>query len=794
MEKDFYQKSINTLELPAVLRMLADEAVSETAKENCMNLQPLSDAGEVKRNVDETTAAYTMMTVRSSPPFSGIKDIRPYLERAVLGGSLNTRELLDIAGVLRTSRLVKSYVSGDDKIGQTCIDCLFNALATNKSLEERIFTSIIAEDEIADCASSDLSDIRRKMRTASAKARDSLQKIISSPSYAKALQENIITMRQGRYVVPVKAERRADIPGLVHDVSATGATLFVEPMGAVKANNELRELSAKEKAEIEKILAELSYECAQYSSNLESDYVLLTRLDFIFAKAKLSYKLDCCAPASEGKNIVLKKARHPLLDRDSVVPIDIELGESFDTLVITGPNTGGKTVTLKTVGLLALMHQCGLHIPVSDGSVIPVFSHVYADIGDEQSIEQSLSTFSSHMTNIVSILNDCDDRSLVLFDELGAGTDPAEGAALAVSIIENVRKKGALTVATTHYTELKVYATNEDGVQNASCEFDVDTLRPTYRLLIGIPGKSNAFAISKRLGLSEKIISEAKAILDTGNANFENTIEKLENTRAELEREIEDARKKLLDAEEKNKAASKLKAELEVRLEKADIKARREAEEIIRDARSTAEEVFKELDEMKAHINDVQNANDINNARSELRRRLNKSEESYSTVKKTEDNRKSSRDPVKGDVVEIKSMGVKGEVTEILADGMVTVRAGIMNVSVSKDDVYLLEGEKIKEKKKNSGQTISLRTAAVPHEIDLRGMESVEAVAVAEQYLDNALMAKQSPVTIIHGKGTGALRTAIHQMLKKNKTVKSYRLGSFGEGESGVTIVELKIK
>ena len=793
MYTDFSEKSLYTLELDSVLKMLSAEAVSDTAKEMCLQLRPKKYREDVLSSIDETTSACRLMTLRGSPSFSLIKDIRPCLERARLGGSLNTRELLGIAGVLKNARTAKAYIA-DDKEERTSIDYLFNALGTNKFLEEKIFTSIITEDDISDSASADLADIRRKMRAASARARDSLQKIISSPSYAKALQENIITMRSGRYVVPVKAERRSEIPGLVHDVSSTGATLFVEPMGAVKANNELRELAVKEKAEIERILAELSAECAEFSSSIESDYVILTRLDFIFAKAKLSYRLDCCAPSCEEKGIILKRARHPLLNKDIVVPIDVVLGNEFNTLIITGPNTGGKTVTLKTIGLLSLMYQCGLHIPVSDGSNMPIFSHVFADIGDEQSIEQNLSTFSSHMKNIVSIIEECDEKSLVLFDELGAGTDPAEGAALAVSVIEKVRNKGSLVVATTHYTELKIYATNEEGVQNASCEFDVETLKPTYKLLIGIPGKSNAFAISRRLGLPDEIIDDAKSRMDQGNANFETTIENLERTRLELEKQREDAEKKLRDAEQKNLKASKIKAELEVRLEKADLKAKREADEIIRQARQTAEDVFRELDEMKKHINEEQSAREINDARNELRRRLNKREETFLKTNAEEDTRKSSRNLRIGDVVEIKSMKIKGEVIEVSSENTITIRAGIMTVNASPDDVFLLEGEKPKKEKVKSTSNVTLRSATVPSEIDLRGMESIEAVSVVEQYLDNALMAKLSPVRIIHGKGTGALRTAIHQMLRRNKIVKSFRLGAFGEGESGVTVVELKIK
>lgn len=792
----FSDKSLNTIELPAVLRLLSEEAVSETAREDCLAVSPSADIAEVSRRIEETTAACTMMTVRGSPSFSGVKDVRPSLGRADLGGALNTRELLEIAAVLRSARLVKGYIA-DDSVGRTCIDHLFNGLRANRFLEERIVTSIVGEDEIADSASSDLADIRRKMRAAASRARESLQKIISSPSYARALQENIITMRSDRYVVPVKAEFRNVVPGLVHDISATGATLFVEPMAAVKANNELRELAAKEKLEIERILAELSAECAAHRGDIESDFSILVRLDLIFARAKLSYKFDC-VPASvsaDGKSIVLRHARHPLLPRDTAVPIDIELGNGFDTLIITGPNTGGKTVSLKTVGLLSAMNQCGLHIPAADGSTLPVFSHILADIGDEQSIEQNLSTFSAHMTNIVNILEECDDRSLVLFDELGAGTDPAEGAALAVSIIENVRRRGASVAATTHYTELKLYATNQPGVLNASCEFDVETLRPTYRLLLGIPGKSNAFAISSRLGLDADIIDDAKKRVSSDNAVFEATVEKLEQTRLLLEKDRDEARLELRRAEENAKQSARLRAELEVRLEKADIKAKREAESIIAEARQTAEQVYRELDEMKKHINEQDDINRVNEARNELRRRLNQADERLNPTRLPEkDDRVSSREIRRGDVVEIRSMGVRAEVLDVSPDRTLTLKAGIMTVTAKESEVYLLDNAKKPKaaSKPSSGVTSQLRTASVPREIDLRGMESIEAVAAAERYIDNAVMAKLSPVTIIHGKGTGALRTAIHQMLRRNKAVKSFRLGVFGEGESGVTVVELK--
>ena len=785
------EKSMRTLELPAVLAMLSAECVSTAAKESAASLAPAAERAEVQRRLDETSAAKTMMVVRGSPSFSGVRDVRASLARADLGGSLNTRELLDIAGVLQCARLVRGYLA-DDTVGHTCIDPLFSALRANKFLEEKIGTSIVGEDEIADAASPELADLRRRMRAAASRAREALNRIISSPGYAKALQEPIITMRSDRYVVPIKAEHKNEVPGLVHDVSSTGATLFIEPMGAVKANNELRELAAKEKLEIERILAELSADCAERREDIDSDFEMLTRLDLIFAKAKLSYKLDCQAPSLSDRGVLLHRARHPLLARATAVPIDVELGDEFDTLVITGPNTGGKTVTLKTIGLLCLMARCGLHIPAADGSSVCVFDHILADIGDEQSIEQNLSTFSSHMTNTVGILRECGPGSLLLFDELGAGTDPTEGAALAISIIEHARASGAVIAATTHYAELKVYATEQPGVQNASCEFDVETLRPTYRLLVGIPGKSNAFAISARLGLDETVIEDAKKRIGVESASFEATIEKLEQTRLMLERERDAVSKKLREAEDNAKKSAMLKAELSVRLDKANEKSRREAEQIIAGARRTAEETFAELDEMRREMSEAEDAAAVNAARSELRRKLNESEEKFGAAPREPAEDKTSARPVKaGDVVQIKSMGVKATVISVSPDRTLSLRAGIMNVTAQEGEVYLLEGEKAPAAKTVSRSSRQLH-AAVPAEIDLRGMDALEAVMAAERYLDTAVMGKLSTVTLIHGKGTGVLRKAVQDMLKKNKAVKSFRLGNYGEGETGVTIVELK--
>ncbi len=787
-----YEKSASTLELPAILELLARKAVSEAAKERALALSPATDRASAARLLAETSAARGMMVKRGSPSFSGVKDVRASLSRADMGGCLNIRELMDIAGVLGAARQARSYAAGDGRGNEkTCIDGLFNSLITNRFLEDKITGSIAGEDELADSASPELASIRRLIRAASSRVREALQKIISSPSYAKALQEPIITTRSERYVVPVKAEFKNAVPGLVHDVSASGATLFIEPMAAVKANNELRELRAREKTEVERILMELSADCAAHAEDISRDFGILVSLDLIFAKAKLSYDYEGMEPELSERAVVLRKARHPLLPKDTAVPIDLELGGEFDTLVITGPNTGGKTVTLKTIGLMCAMAACGLHLPAGDGSSVPVFDAVLADIGDEQSIEQSLSTFSSHMTNIVRILNECGPNTLILFDELGAGTDPTEGAALAISIIEYARKRGAVIAATTHYAELKVYATTAKGVVNASCEFDVATLRPTYRLLVGIPGKANAFAISERLGVPQEVIEDARGRVGTESASFEATIEKLEAVRQALEHDRDEAQKKLREAEENRKESAKLKVELSLRLEKAELKAKRDAERIIAEARETAESAFAEIDEMRRRANDAEDHRAANEARAELRRRLNEAEESFAErPAMPEEKRAPTRPAAVGDTVEILSMGVKAEVTGINKDGSLSLKAGIMNVTAKQDEVRVTEP--VKKKQAVTGGVTSFREAAVPAELDLRGMETLDAIPVMERYLDSAVMGKLHTVTIIHGKGTGALRQAVQQALRKNKAVKSFRLGRYGEGETGVTVVELK--
>lgn len=788
-----YEKSLQTLELPAVLELLAAEADSESAKAACHAIAPTDSAYEVRRRQGETSAAKAMMVLRGAPAFRGAKDMRGALARADLGGVLNTRELLDIAALLRCARSVKAYGDGDES-GRNELGFLFRSLIANKYLEEKITTSIVGEDEIADGASRELADIRRKLRVASSKVREALQKIISSPTYAKVLQEAIITTRSDRYVVPVKAEHKSMIPGLVHDISSSGATVFIEPMGAVKANNEIRELKIKERQEIERILAELSAECASFRDDIERSFHVLVELDVIFAKAKLSYALDADEPQISSHELILKRARHPLLPKGTAVPIDVQLGTEFDTLVITGPNTGGKTVSIKTMGLLSVMALCGLHIPAAAGSAVPVFTRVLADIGDEQSIEQNLSTFSAHMTNIVGMLEECGEGALLLFDELGAGTDPTEGAALAVSIIERARQMGAMIAATTHYAELKVYATTEKGVQNASCEFDVETLRPTYRLLIGIPGKSNAFAISRRLGLPEDIIEDARSRVNTESASMEEVLEKLEYQRQLLEKDKLETEKKLREAEENAKTSARLKAELSVRFEKADEKSRREAQRILDDARREAEAVFAELDRIRKLESKNKDHQEVNEARAALRRSMNESDERLAAkfAGPAEPEAVSARPLQVGDTVQIKSVGVKATVISIAPDRTLQLQAGVMKVSAKENEVLLIEGAKVEVKSVAQKSAAALRTMSVPSEVDLRGLMSDEAVLQMERYLDSAVMAKLRQVTVIHGKGTGALRAAVQSALKKNKLVKSFRNGNFGEGEMGVTIVELR--
>ena len=795
---ELFDKSIRTLELPRVLQKLSDQAVSAEAKERALRLRPETETEEVLRLLDQTDAARQMIGLHGSPSFSGVKPVAEALDRADRGGSLNTKELLTIAGLLTAARRAREYFN-DEAAEKTAIDHLFLSLHGNRFLEEKINRCIVDEDTIADAASTELADIRRHMRAAQAKSRQILQKIISSPSYAKILQETIITQRDGRFVVPVKAEHKGDMPGLVHDISSTGATLFIEPIGVVQANNEYIELEAKEQKEIERILAELSADVAAHREDIQWDYDASVHLDLIFARGQLSYKMDAIRPEVRRDGAIhLRKARHPLLDAKKAVPIDIELGDTFDTLVITGPNTGGKTVSLKTLGLLTLMAQCGLHIPAADQSAVSVYERVLADIGDEQSIEQNLSTFSAHMTNIVAILGEADRHSLILFDELGAGTDPVEGAALAISVIQHVRGMGARVAATTHYAELKTFAMTTAGVENASCEFDVDTLSPTYRLLIGIPGKSNAFAISKRLGLPDAVIESAKAQMSGESVRFEDVLTQLEAKRQALEKREQEANRLYRQREEDARKAREFREQMERAKENARGRGEAEAKRILRDARAAADEVFAELAEMRKQQAKAERTMNANEARAELRRKLNEAEDAATRRDaRQEPIPKPSRPIRAGDLVEIPGVRQNAEVVSVGSDGTLQLKAGVLKMKAKADEVRLIEDDERAAKKKNP--TVSIRQnadralrASASRELDIRGMETLEAESVVENFLSAAVMGRLDTVTIIHGKGTGALRKAVHDILRRNKAVKSFRLGVYGEGESGVTVVTMK--
>ena len=788
---ELYDKSLLRLELDQVLQQLSACAGSQGGKEACLRLRPVSDLEEVRMMLQQTTAASDLCTRKGNPIFGDVTDVSASLERADRGGSLQPIELLRIAGILRCARSIKGYVSEDDK--QTVLEPLFQALTPNKYLEDKIFGAILSEEEIADNASSALADIRRHMRIQSGKIRDSLQKVISSPAYSKYLREPIITIRQGRYVVPVKSECKNEVPGLVHDVSATGSTYFVEPMSAVNANNALRELELKEKKEIERILAELSSDAAVYREAIQLNYQLLVQLDVIFAKAKLAYRMRAWEPLMNDQGrVALRNARHPLIDPKTVVPISLRLGTDFDTLIITGPNTGGKTVTLKTIGLLTLMAECGLHIPAGDGSELSTFDSILADIGDEQSIAQSLSTFSSHMRTIVDVVAQCDDRTLVLFDELGAGTDPTEGAALATAIIEFCRKMGSRVVATTHYAELKLYAMRTKGVINASCEFDVETLRPTYKLLIGIPGKSNAFAISRKLGLFEEILKEADNLVDKSDKDFEDVLSQLEQQRQQMESARQEAERLRQETAKIKEQSEAYHEQLRKEREKAMETARREAQYIIEEARAAANIASEELKALRKQLSENGDATGINQRQSELRRNLNQVEEKLRASQPQKERPKPSRGILVGDTVELLKLGTKASVIGIGKDGTYQLQAGILKMTAKADEIYLLEQENPYKEKgarpKHSGREMKL--SATPTEVDLRGMDAVEAICVLDRYLDEAMRSNLSQVRIIHGKGTGTLRAAVQQALKKNKYVKKFRLGQYGEGEDGVTIAE----
>ncbi len=789
---ELYEKSLRKLELDKVLALLAEHAGSDAGKERCLRILPIDDADEIRGLQKQTSAACTLITLKGSPSFSGVIDVGASLERADRGGCLNPEELLRIAAVLKCARLVKEYASGDAGL-ETVLDVFFAQLTPNKYLEERITSAIISKDEIADAASSELAAIRRKIRRQSASIREALQRIITSPTYAKILQEPIVTIRSDRFVVPVKAECKNELPGLVHDVSSSGSTFFIEPMQAVNGNNELRELFVAERKEIERILADFSAEAASHREQIQLNYEMLTALDCIFARAKLSFVMHAIEPEirTDGK-LELKRARHPLIAAKTVVPISVRLGDDFDTLVITGPNTGGKTVTLKTIGLLTLMAECGLHIPADDGSFVSVFDLVLADIGDEQSIEQSLSTFSSHMKNIVEILNVCDNCSLILFDELCAGTDPAEGAALAIALIEFCRKCGSKLAVTTHYAELKLYAMRTQGVINASCEFSVETLQPTYRLLIGIPGKSNAFAISKKLGLPEHIIDEAHSLVSENDVNFEDVLTQLEQQRQQMEQAKQEAERLRIETLKQKEQSDEYYEQIKREREKAVQQAKKDAQYIIEDARRTANAVYDELKQLRKQAREGADVQNSNERQAQLRRSLNEAEARLAGSREQKQRPAASREIRVGDTVELVKLGTKASVLAVNKDGTYQLQAGIMKISAKPDEVYLLENEtQTKAKKIIEGKVRELKAAAQP-ELDIRGMAADEAVVVLNHFLDNAYMGNLPTARVIHGKGTGVLRAAVHDELRRCKYVKTFRLGVYGEGETGVTIVEFK--
>ena len=784
-------KALKTLEFDKILKRLSDFAVMESTKDEIMRIMPAKTLKSAQKMQDETKEASRILTKCGSLPITCASDVTASLKRADMGGTLTMSELLNIAKVLETARRIKMHTKDAEcEILAEHIDALYE----DKRLETDITGAVIDAETMADDASSTLLDIRRKIRAANNKVKDILQKIITSPSHQKHLQEQLITLRGDRYVIPLKSEYKGAIPGVVHDVSATGSTIFLEPMSVVETNNEIRRLLGEEKDEIEKILANLTNEVALVSKLIKMSYDTISCIDLIFAKGKYALATDAFAPNINDKgHINLRRARHPLIDPKKVVATDIYLGKNFDTLVITGPNTGGKTVTLKTIGLLTVMALSGLHITAEEGSEIAVFEDVFADIGDEQSIEQSLSTFSAHMVNIVDILSKISEKSLCLFDELGAGTDPTEGAALAISILEYVKNTGAKCAATTHYSELKVYALSNNRVENASCEFDVETLAPTYRLLIGIPGKSNAFAISKRLGLSQFIIDNAKKHIDTESVKFEDVISELEKNRILSEREKDKAQSIKQEAENIKKEMAKRNKILDEKTEKILEKARAEAKKIIEDAKRETEDALKQ-------IKKAQKMKDLTEANREMeraRQKINKKskENAENKPEKPSVNTKAPKSVKLGDSVEIVSMGQKGTVVTLPdRSGALTVKVGIMKLKSNLSDLRLIKEEKPKQKQKRAagGMGDGAKYMNVSTELDLRGENIEDSIYILEKFLDDAVLSSLTQVRIIHGKGTGALRQGIHQYLRKQPRVESFALASYGEGDSGVTIVKLK--
>ncbi len=775
------------LELDKILLMVANETSIPDAHDLALKIEPVWGLFEVEELLKQTEDAHMLIGRFGAPSFGGISNIANALRRAQAGGCLTTIELLRIAQALRVIRSIKEWRNKSASI-VTSLDNHFESLSSNKFLEEKINTCIIGEEELSDNASTTLYDIRRKIRIAQSKAREVLDKIIHSSTYQKYLQDAIVTQRDGRYVVPVKAECRGNVAGLVHDTSASGSTVFIEPMGVVQANNDIRVLESKEKAEIERILYELSATAGTHADEIIESYNFTVELNIIFAKAHLAYKMKAVKPKMNDKGIIdLKQARHPLIPDKQVVPTDITLGKTFDTLVITGPNTGGKTVSLKTIGLLTLMAMCGLMVPASDNCELSTFRRVLVDIGDEQSIEQSLSTFSAHMTNIIGILKLANSSTLALIDELGAGTDPVEGAALAVAILEKLRSKGAKIASTTHYAELKEYALRTEKVENGCCEFDVKTLRPTYKLLIGVPGKSNAFAISKRLGMEDDIVDRARELVSSESRQFEDVVETLEERRQSLDELLSQAKDELQKAR-----ADRDKAQKE--LERAKRDSEREIEKSKREASLL---LSKTKAQAYALIDELEKGQKAKNLSPEEKAKINKNmrnlENTADPVKDAKsDGYKLPREHKVGDKVLIFDIDKKAEVLELPEKGQVLVQAGIIKTRVALDNLRLLNDEKVTVPKRPQRTVTKSVTSRAQTEIDLRGQTAVEAIIAVDQAIDSAILTNTHQITVIHGKGTGVLRAEIHRHLKTHKAVKKFRLGTFGEGEAGVTIVELK--
>lgn len=785
MENKFYK----CLELDKILLLLADETSIERSREAALALEPSSGLFDANELLAETNDAHMLVGRFGTPSFGTVRDMTNAIRRAQAGAVLNTLELLRIAELLRVIRSLEEWRKKSASI-ETKLDMRFNMLAPNKYLEAKITTSILSEDEIADTASHNLQDIRRKISIASSKVRERLDKIIHSASYQKFLQDSIVTIRGGRFVIPVKAEFRSSVPGLVHDTSASGATVFIEPMGVVEANNDIRILRSKEQAEIERILANLSAEIGAYADSMCKSYDILVQLNLIFAKANLAYKMKATAPIlnADGR-IKIKKARHPLIDPEKVVATDIELGTSFDTLVITGPNTGGKTVTLKTIGLFSLMAMCGLMIPASDNSELSVFDDVLADIGDEQSIEQSLSTFSAHMTMIIQILKRANDRSLVLIDELGSGTDPAEGAALATAILERLRSMGVRLAATTHYDEIKRFALETNGVENGCCEFDIKTLRPTYRLLIGMPGRSNAFAISKSLGIDDEIIARAEELVSQENTRFEEVVKKLEDSRSVLEEKLIEAENTKRESEQILKEANEKAERIEKDAKNELDLAKAQAGNIVQKARA---QVYALLDELEA-VKKKQNVTAEDKAK--LKAGIRNMENDADPIERRKnDEYVLPRKLKKGDNVLIFDIDKKGIILDIDETAQnALVQAGIVKMRVEFSNLRLLKEDTVKKPIRKSTRTVKTdvsRTAST--EVDVRGQTAMEAIMSVDNAIDSAILMNLNTLTIIHGKGTGVLRKEIQAHLKKHPSIRSYRLGTYGEGDAGVTIAELK--